>query len=495
MTAGRRWRGRPAHRLALGAFAPLAMLSLAACTVNPATGKSSFTAFMSPEQEIEVGQEEHPKIVAEFGGAYDNSALASYVDNLGQRLKAESELPGLAFTFTVLDSDVVNAFALPGGYVYVTRGLLTLASSEAEIAGVLAHEIGHVTARHAAQRYSKGVAAGLFSTVIGAALGSEVGELAQFGAGAALQSHSRGQEFEADTLGVRYLSRTGYHTQAMASFLSKLQRQGELEALVTGQPDPAARYNIMSTHPRTADRVQAAIEAASTASVPNPRSGAIDYLSRLEGVSYGGSVAQGFVRGGRFVHSSLGFTFEVPPDFHLQNSPRRVVARNAAGATIVFDADGRAYAGSMAAYLTDVWTDGLTLADLETFDVNGLEAATARSRVVRRDATADLRLIAIRFGRDGIYRFLILTPPSETAALAEDLRRMTFSFRPLSEEERLTLRPRRIRVESVDPGETVATFAAQMAVDEFPAEWFQVLNGLERGEQPPVGSLVKLIVD
>ncbi|MEE8276665.1 MAG: M48 family metalloprotease, partial [Alphaproteobacteria bacterium] len=154
----------------------VAVLALAGCTVNPATGESSFTAFMSEAEERRVGAEEHPKVLKHFGGAYADSAVAAYVDGIGQSLARGSELSDLRFTFTVIDSDVVNAFALPGGYIYVTRGLMALASSEAELAGVIAHEIGHMTARHAAQRYSQSLVAGLGAALLGAIAGSEAAD-------------------------------------------------------------------------------------------------------------------------------------------------------------------------------------------------------------------------------------------------------------------------------------------------------------------------------
>ena len=169
---------------------------LGACSANPATGKQSFTAFMSPEKELQVGAEEHPKMVEQFGGVYGDKALSAYVRDMGLRLAKTSEMPDLPWTFTVLNDPLVNAFALPGGYVYVTRGLLALASDEAELAGVLSHEIGHVTARHSAQRYSSTVAANIGVQVLGvlsqaAGLGGAGGQIASLGANLALKSYSR----------------------------------------------------------------------------------------------------------------------------------------------------------------------------------------------------------------------------------------------------------------------------------------------------------------
>jgi len=219
----------PFRRLA--AVLLLLLHTLAACATAPATGRSFFTAGMSQEDEAKLGAKQHKEIVKEFGGAYQDPALGRYVSSLGTLLARTSELPDLKFTFTVLDSPIVNAFALPGGYVYVTRGLLALAENEAEVAGVLSHEIGHVTARHAAERYGQAMAAKLATAGLGILFGSgpEV-QAANTLSALALSSWSRDQEFEADTLGVRYLTRGGFDPGAMASFLAKLQANSRLQA-------------------------------------------------------------------------------------------------------------------------------------------------------------------------------------------------------------------------------------------------------------------------
>ncbi len=466
----------------------LLSLAVAGCTTNPATGEQSFTALLSPAQELQVGAEQHPKIIAQFGGTYDNPEVATYVDDLGQRLAAVSELPDLDFTFTVLDSDVVNAFALPGGYIYISRGLLALATNEAELAGVLGHEIGHVTARHAAQRYSQGAAANIGAAVLGVVFGQSVGQVAQLGAGAYIQSYSRSQEFESDLLGVRYLSRTGYDTAAMATFLAQLQAQSQLEAELTGAPDPASRFNIMSTHPRTADRVAEATAAAGVTPVANPRVGTDDFLDVIDGLDYRGSRKAGFIIDQDFIHTDIGFKFTVPPAFHLANNPNQVIARNTGGAAIVFDsADGSA-GQSMAAFVRD-WIDSVNLPDLETIDINGMEAATGSARITRDNRPFIARPLAIRFDAQRVFRFLFLIPADQEQALSEDLRRTTFSFRKLDAAERRDLRPLRITVRDA-AGRSTADWATEMAVDQSPQRWFEVLNGLNG--QPPTGR-VKLI--
>lgn len=478
---------RTATRKRAAIFALLS-LAVAGCTTNPATGESSFTALLSPEQELKIGAEQHPQIIAKFGGVYDNPEVATYVDNIGQSLAAVSELPDLDFTFTVLDSDVVNAFALPGGYIYISRGLLALATNEAELAGVLGHEVGHVTARHAAQRYSQGAAANIGAAVLGVVFGQTAAQAAQFGAGAYIQSYSRGQEFESDQLGVRYLSRTGYETEAMATFLAKLQAQSQLEAELTGQPDPASRFNIMSTHPRTADRVAQATAAAGVTPVANPRVGTDDFLDIIDGLDYRGSRQAGFIIDQDFIHTDIGFKFTVPPGFRLANNPDQVIAQNSGGAAIVFDAADGSGGASMANYVRG-WIDSIDFPDLETIDINGMEAATGSARITRNNKPFIARPLAVRFDDQRIFRFLFLIPADQEAGLSEPLRRTTFSFRKLSAAERRDLRPLRIEVRDA-AGRSTADWAAEMAVDQSPQRWFEVLNGLNG--QPPTGR-VKII--
>ena len=216
---------RGARRMSV-ARALLALLVLAApvsgCALNPATGERNFTAFMTLEDERRIRDQEHPKILARFGGAYDDPALTAYVAEIGQALAAKSEMPRLDFRFTILNTPVVNAFALPGGYIYLSRGLLALADSEAELAGVLAHEIGHVTARHAARRFSRHVLANFGAELLDLVTIGGMAEAARAEADAYIQGYTRDQEFEADSLGLRYLRAAGYDAGAAPRFLNKL---------------------------------------------------------------------------------------------------------------------------------------------------------------------------------------------------------------------------------------------------------------------------------
>ena len=469
--------------------------ALTACTVNPATGERSFTGLMSADEERRIGAEEHPKLVEAFGGKYDDPALQSYVTSIGRLLHSTSEMRQQPFRFVVLDSPIVNAFALPGGYVHISRGLMALANDEAELAGVVAHEIGHVTARHTAQRYSHGMVAGLGAALLGAVTGvREVANLGQLAASAYIQGYSRDQEFEADQLGVRYLGRARYDPLAMSTFLGSMGAEHRLALKIAGQEGVNPGASLFSSHPRTADRVaRAARDARASHAGAKARDRAL-YLRKIDGMVWGDSPAQGFVRGREFDHPVLRLRFTAPPGFRLQNSAEALVGEHPNGAVMLFDGDTvERTRGSTVAYLRDQWAPGLRLDGIERLTVGGLEAATAAGRISTADGPADVRLVAIRWAPDQVFRFLFVTPPATTARLDEDMRRAAYSFRRLSVAEAAALKPLRIRVVEVRAGDTVDRMARRMALDEFRLEWFQVLNGLAPGAVLKPGQLVKIV--
>jgi predicted Zn-dependent protease len=480
----------------LAAAALAAGLALQGCAQSPATGRSIFTGGLTPEDEVKLGREQHPQIVAEFGGVYDDPDLQAYVTSLGRLLAQTSELPTLDWHFTVLDSPIVNAFALPGGYVYVTRGLLALADNEAELAGVLAHEIGHVTARHSAERHGQSVLGSAAALGVGVLLGSQAAAQATSSvAQVAVLSYSRDQEFEADTLGVRYLTRSGHDPDGMASFLQRLEGHSRHEAELAGRPEQADAFDIMQTHPRTADRVQRAIQAAGGQQVSDPIVDRDLYLSKIDGMVYGDGPSQGYVRGQRFSHPGLGLTFTVPQGFQLENLPNRVIASHPDGALILFDGAEVPRSSPMAAYISNDWARNAAIRDLQAIEVNGAQAATAWTRLDTSNGPLDLRLVAIRFQGPSVYRFMFATPPAQTASLSEPLRQTTYSFRHLTQEEIGRLRPYRIEIYQVKSGDTAERIAGRMAVKEDALGQFLVLNGLSGNQDLRVGQKVKIVTE
>lgn len=265
------------------AAACLSVVFLAACT-----GSLSDFGLITPAQEQQLGAQEHPKIVEAYGGRYDDGDIQRYVQDVAYRLRAVSDSPDMPLTVTVLDSPVINAMALPGGFVYVTRGLLALANSEAELAGVLAHEIGHVLERHSAERIQRSTLAGLGAAALGGVTGSDqIGSLANTLGGLYVLRYSRNQEYEADRVGVRLLAKAGYDPMAEADFLRSLDAWSALEQAASGGRGGPPEF--LSSHPNTADRVEEAIREARSqgVTVRGAERNAAGYLQRIDGLAWG----------------------------------------------------------------------------------------------------------------------------------------------------------------------------------------------------------------
>ncbi|MCW5729236.1 MAG: M48 family metalloprotease [Alphaproteobacteria bacterium] len=457
--------------------------------------------FRSLEEEKRIGAETHPKVLEEFGGAYDDPQIGAYFATIAGRLAANSDNPQIGYTFTLLNSPVLNAFALPGGYVYITRMIVALANDEAEVAGVIGHEIGHVTARHGAQRETQGIFAGIGSVIAGiggAILGvPELGQIGQVVGAAYVSKYSRDQEFEADSIGVRILSRTGYDPYAMSNFLASMGAFTDLDTRrLGGQPRGASLFD---SHPRAPDRVvqairQAGIQANGAPTVRNRE----EYLRRIDGMLYGDDPREGLVKGRTFIHPDLRITFTVPERFNLVNQPAAVVAQGPGGAGIKFDLerDRNRAAADPYTYIERIWTNDGQTRGLERIDINGFPAATGtRQARTRSGQNVDVRLIAIQGGGGMLYRFLFVTPAAETRNLELGLRQTAYSFRGISAQEAAQVRPLRIRVHRVRSGETEENLARYMPDNGFALEHFRILNAVSPERPLRPGQLVKLVTE
>lgn len=477
---------------------PLLILSavslLGACSTNAATGRSQFAGLMSPDQELQVGASEHDKIVKQFG-LYKDPKLQAYVDKIGARVSKQTERPDVQYKFFILDSPIVNAFALPGGYIYISRGLLALANSEAEVAGVLSHEIGHVTGRHSAERYSHGVLTSIGAAVISAAVDSSgVSQALSVGGNLYMSSYSRSQENEADSLGIRYLSRGGYDTKAMSSFLHEMQNQSALDKRAKGQS--GSDYNYFSTHPATADRVAKTMQE----SKQYPAGGDWDkqeHLKMIEGLPYGDSAEQGFTKGQSFYHPDIGFTFTAPNGFEIVNQPSQVVAvSRSTGAAMIFDLASSKGIADPVTYMSQIWLEGKRNdLKVEQTTVNGMKTAMAAFNGQVNGKAATIRLMAIQWSPERYARFQIAVPNGASSAMVEDMKRASYSLRRLSDKEKASLKPNRIHIVAAKSGDTVGSLARKQAFTELSEERFRVLNGLAPAEQVKAGEIYKLVVN
>ena len=490
----------------LSALAALA-LATASCAppIPPDGGAGPGTAPTRTSAEQRAGAEAQQEILARFGGAYENQRVQSYVRDIGRRIAAVSEQPGAPWSFTVLDSPEINAFATPGGYVYVTRGMVALAEDEAELASVIAHEIAHVTARHNRGRQERASTAGL-GLLIGqiglAALGADpnltglVTQVGQAAAGGYLASYSRQDEMEADVLGVRYMSQAGYDPSAAADMLQALDAFSELRARIKGQEYDPNRVSFLSSHPAPGQRAQQALQLARNAGAGGER-GDARHLSAIDGIAWGDAPEQGFVRGRTFVHPVLRFAYDVPAGFTITNSAAAVLAEGPGGARFVLDGGGD-YRGPLTDYIQRQWIPAIARSTrigqvqrLEPIRINGLEAARAVLPAQIGNRAFDSLLVAVRLnGR--VYRLTGLSPSG--AGMLDEMMRAAQSFRQLSAAEAAQYDARRIQIVTVGAGQSVQSLGQQMRVEALPVDHFIVLNGIRRqGGTLTPGERVKLV--
>ncbi len=466
--------------------------NIVACSTNPATGERQFAALMSPAQEIKVGTQEHKKIMKQYG-LYNDKELQNYVSLVGSKVVKKTERPDVSYKFFLLDSPIVNAFALPGGYIYITRGLLALANSEAEMASVLAHEAGHITARHSAERYSRGVVTSLGAMILSSAVGSDgAAQALGLGSNLYMKSYSRGQESQADSLGIRYLSRSGYDPKAMAYFLRNLQADGELTAKIEGKSSSGVSY--FSTHPDTAERVSKSIAEARQ----YPRNSLINhdgYLHKISGMIYGDSPEQGFVRGNNFYHSELGFKFSVPNGYKIINQPSQIIATSKNGGVIVFDLVANKDNLPPSVFLRDKWMQGKSISRVENVKINGMNGASATLNGSVNGKNRQIQLVAIAWKNDTIARFQIAMPPNMSQSDLIALKRATYSFDKMSAAEKRSIKPYRIKIIAAKTGDSVASLSRYMAMSDYKEQRFRVLNGLSKSDEVVANNLYKIVVE
>lgn len=434
---------------------------------------------------------QHKEVTSLYGGEYHAPATERYLNEVLGKLSAASDVPSQTYKVTVLNSPIVNAFALPSGNLYVTRGLLALANDTAEIAAVMAHEIAHVTARHAMLRAELEKRSDVISKAAVVIENRDKSRTFQSYAQSSLASFSRQQEYEADEIGVRVMAKAGYDPYGASRFLMALGRSTELRQSLLGRKNNNDKPDIMSTHPSTPERVDRAVAVARQIGAPGIGDvGRERYMASIDGLAFGDDPAEGVVRGRVFVHPKLGFTFTAPPDFALENSAEAVLGiANGGAEALRLDRVHVAPDTTLENYLASGWIDGLRQSTVESLVVNGLPAATATAR----GNEWMFRLAAIRFGPD-VYR-LILATRDLTADNAAGFRTSLESFRKLGADEGQTVKPLRLTLSTAGGGDTPDSLAARMAIAEKPLEFFLLLNGLESSTGFKQGERYKLVTE
>jgi len=478
------------------AFTRLSTLLLAAtlanCAQNPVTGNPNLV-LMSESQEISIGKREDANVRKQYS-AYDDDQLQQYVNEIGQKLAKVSHRPALDYRFLVVDSPEVNAFALPGGYIYITRGILSYLNSEAELAGVLGHEIGHVTARHSVQQLSAHTAANVGVTILqifvpqaGSMIGSNVINVL---GGALLSGYGRDHELEADRLGAEYLARTGYDPQAMVKVVGVLKNQELFDAEVAQAEgrQPRAYHGLFASHPDNDTRLQQVVGEAARFKQPAIHTGQEAFLRRTDHMIYADSPSQGVLRNHHFYHSGLGLAVSFPPGWLARNRPQNVVATSPQGEAII---DLRT-AGPAKGTPAEVLRRALKLSSGEEVTpttVNGMQAAIANTTIGGRPT----RAACLFRGKDA---FLVAGQARTAAGFKQyesDIQATILSFREMTDEERALARPLRLRVITAQPGLTYAALARKAPLGRFAEGHLRVINGQYPTGEPVAGQPLKII--
>lgn len=468
-----------------------AAVMLAASPGAYAQGGGAFG--VSDEKAQQLGAQEHPKIVAEYGGEIEDAKIKAYVEGIARKLIAVSDKPNEPVVVTVLDSPVVNAFALPG-HLYVTRGLMAYADSEAELAGVIGHELGHIFEKHTARRIKRGNLAGIGAAILGvgaAVLGADPGIIQTLSQGAQLyvMNFSRKQEYQADMVGVRLLAKAKYDPTAGAGFLNTLGRISALEQQISGR---AAPPEFLSTHPNTADRVRRAaaeakvVQGASTDQVRDP------FLNRIDGMLFGDDpVKQGFIRGRDFIHPGLGFAFTAPQGVKLQNTSQAVVGRGQNMQMQFTSANSEQSPQQIVQAIGQQLK--VQLANGRTFRSAGREGATAIGRGNTQNGPVDAHIYVIKWQGASNWVFLFLTPAQLSGQMQQAFDQSALSLRDVDARSANAPPAQRLQVVSAGANDTVASLAARSAFPDYKEQRFRIMNSLENNESISPGYRVKLI--
>ena len=482
-----------ALRSRLSVFALLAafLWLVTGCATNPVTGKKQLS-LISEESEVQMGQQYDPQVVAEFG-IYEDPQLQSFLSEKGQQMAAISERPNLPWTFRLVDSDVVNAFAVPGGFVYFTRGIMAYFNNEAQFAGVLGHEIGHVTARHTVAQQSKQQiygGAAMLGMILSPELASQGQSLMQ-GMQLLFLKYGRDAESQSDELGVKYSSAIGYDAHEMAGFF------GTLDKLSGGAENRAPSF--LSTHPDPLNR-EATVEklATATQAAAPARTYEVDrdgYLRRIDGIIFGADPKQGFTENGAFYHPELRFQFGIPQGWALVNSPTMVQMGSP---------DGNALMQMRLAQGTDTRAAAQQFAEQNKVQVsssseqaiNGLPATTIVGEITQQDQqsgqTQKLGVITsfIAYGGN-VYMMAGLSQAQNFRKYAPAMEQSIRSFSELRDQSKIDRQPERIKIVTVPTATTLQQALLDAGIPQARLQELAVLNGMELNTQLPAGYLIK----
>ncbi len=469
----------------------LGALALSHCAQNPVTGDKDFV-LMSEQQEIQMGAQSHQDVLKEYP-AVNDPALQAYVSDVGQKLARQSHRPGLQWHFTVVDSPDVNAFALPGGYVYITRGIMAYLNTEAELAGVIGHEIGHVTARHGVRQQSASTAAGLgamLGSVLVPGMNNEAGaSLMQSLAQAWTAGYGRDHELESDRLGAQYLAKAGYDPKAMIEVIGVLKNQELYAAEQTqgGVRQSASYHGLFDTHPSNDARLKQVVGEAAKYAVADPREGRDEYLRHLAGVVFGDSPDQGVIRNNALLHERLGLAIQFPPGWAVRNRPDRVTATSPQGDALVELQQGPKSDKPLATL-----QKGLKLDAGARYDSGSLSGYPAAFAAGSQQGKPVVVAVVVFNGT----QYLIAGMTKDKSAYERErsvLRAAINSFHAMTPAERKESRSFVLQLLTTQPGMRMAGLARQSPLGAQAESQLRLINDLYPSGEPEPAQLIKIV--
>ena len=480
------------NRLYILIFASMIAL-LAGCATNPVTGKQDFV-LMSEKQEIEIGRRYHQEILKQYK-IYEDPELQQYVSDIVEELSAKSHRSDLIFHATLLDSPQVNAFALPGGYVYITRGIMAYMNSEAELAGVLGHEIGHVTARHGVRQQSAASIAQILSTAAVIATGSSaVADASNIAGTALIRGYGREHELEADRLGAEYLAKVGYDPEEMINVVGILKSQEEFDKQLAEEEgrEPRAYHGLFSTHPANDRRLQEVIRAANKYRSKNNRPDDGTFLKLTNGMTLGHSEREGVVRNNKFYHKELDITLAFPEGWKIDNLPDRLIASNKTKDAVMQvslrDLNKRQ---TPQEFIESAF--GNKLRDGEAVNTESFKGYTAITKTKTPFGNQDTRIAAI-FKDKQVFQILAAAKSPELLNKYDKHFLATVnSLRKLRDDEQKLAEARKIKVITAKPGDTFSKLAKNSPLSSHAEEQLRLLNGLYPDGEPTPGEPVKIV--
>lgn len=485
--------GKQANLFVLGIFL-LGGLFFSGCATNPVTGKQDFV-LMSEAQEINLGKQAHQQVMKQYR-PYNDPALQSYVEGLVDEIGKKSHRSNLVYHVTVLDSPQINAFALPGGYLYITRGIMAYMNSEAELAGVLGHELGHITARHGVRQQSAGTVAGILGAGVGILTGSgQAAQAANVGSTALIRGYGRNHELEADRLGAEYLANVGYDPQEMLKVVEILKDQEDFDKQLAKEEgrEPRAYHGTFSTHPANDARLQEVVGAADKIKTAATReAGREKFLKYMDGAVLGTSEQDGVLRKNKFYHSDLNLFVEFPEGWKVDNLPDRLIAQPKTGdAQLQITVDDLNKKQTPKEYLNEQFKGQITKGQpVQTANFQGY---TGYTNLTTKGGKVPSRVAAVFQGKR-IYQVLIAGKDGNALNKYDAAGLATIkSMRQLKNAERKFAKPKNIKVIRAKSGDTFASLAKRSDLANHAEEQIRLLNGMYPDGEPKPGQLVKIV--